>query len=55
MLTCDGVHVILIVHPARDGFACMAFWCSVEGSSNASIPEELSIQRIECPGIRLWG
>jgi hypothetical protein len=48
ILTCDGVHVVLIVHPARDSvvaswFACLACWCSVEGSSNASIAEELLI------------
>jgi hypothetical protein len=58
MLAYDGVRVVLIVHPARDSvvaswFACLACRCSVEGSSNASIAEELSIQRIKCPGIRL--
>jgi hypothetical protein len=27
MLTCDGVHVVLIIHPTRDGVAASWFAC----------------------------
>jgi hypothetical protein len=59
LLTCDGVHVVLIVHPATDSvvaswFACLACLCSVEGSYNASIDKEYQYKGLNVL-VLYWG